>query len=154
MVLFQQAKSIGLSHTWKLLAPLHVLVLFLSCACIWYASFLLVLLFKFEYDSCVSCMCNLCVELYCILCGFHLALWEINGLSHFGGVICFVHLTNLKMCVHEAHHLVLTFQYYLVTMWYVIFMRNSISTMSINFSSWFYLPLVFKNKMNYHIMGE
>ena len=66
---------------------------------------------------------------------------DINGLSHFGGVICFVQFTNLKMRVHEAHHLVLIFQYYLATMWYVIFMRNSNSTMSINFSSWSYLHL-------------
>ena len=27
--------------------------------------------------------------------------WEINGLSHFGGVMCFAHLTILKICVHE-----------------------------------------------------
>ena len=44
---------------------------------------------------------------------------------------------NPKMCIHmRCYHLVLIFQYYLATMWYVMLMRNSNSTMSINFSSW------------------
>ena len=60
-----------------------------------------------------------------------LSFWEINGLFHFGRVICFVHFTILKMCVHEEYHLVLIFQYYLFSMWYVMLMRNSNSIMSI-----------------------
>ena len=82
-----------------------------------------------------------------------LSLWEINGLFHFGRVICFVHFTILKMCVHGKYHLVSIYQYYLFSMWYVLLMRNSNSITSINFSSWFYLPLVLK-EMDYHIMGE
>ena len=44
-----------------------------------------------------------------------------------------MHLTILKMCVHEEYHLVLILQDYLVSMWYVILMRNSNSIMSINY---------------------
>ena len=46
--------------------------------------------------------------------------------------MCFGHFTILKMCVHEEYHLVLIFQDYLVSMWYVMLMRNSNSIMSIN----------------------
>ena len=102
--------------------------MFLPCACIWYATFLLVLLFKIVFDSCVSCMCNFVLSFIGSCVDLNWLFWDINGLSHFGGVKCFVHFTNLKMCVHEGHHLVLIFQYYLATMWYVIFMRNSNST--------------------------
>ena len=62
-------------------------------------------------------------------------LWEINGLSRFGGVICLLHFTILKMCVYEEYHLELILQDYLVSMWYVILMRNSNSMMSIIISS-------------------
>jgi hypothetical protein len=54
------------------------------------------------------------------------------------------HFTILKMCVHEEYRLVLIFKDYLVSMWYVILMRNSISIMSINYLVGFYLPLVAK----------
>ena len=46
--------------------------------------------------------------------------------------MCFGHFTILKMCVHEEYHLVLILQDYLVSMWYVMLMRNSNSIMSIN----------------------
>ena len=82
-----------------------------------------------------------------------LSFWEINGLFHFGGVMCSVHFTILKLCVHEENHLVMIYQYYLFSMWYVMLMRNSNSIMSINFSSWLCLPLVLEN-LDYHIMGE
>src|SRR3954463_2383699 len=39
---------------------------------------------------------------------------------------------NPKMCVHEENHLVVLLHVYLVSMWYVLLMRNSISIMSIN----------------------
>jgi hypothetical protein len=42
------------------------------------------------------------------------------------------HFTILKMCVHEEYHLLLIFKDYLVSMWYVILMRNSNYIMSIN----------------------
>ena len=41
-------------------------------------------------------------------------------------------LHDPKMCVHEEYHLVLILQDYLVSMWYVMLMRNSNSIMSIN----------------------
>ena len=41
-------------------------------------------------------------------------------------------LHDPKMCVHEGYHLVLILQDYLVSMWYVMLMRNSNSIMSIN----------------------
>ena len=51
--------------------------------------------------------------------------------------------TILKMCVHEEYHLVLIYQYYLISMWYVMLMRNSNSIMSINYLLLDYiLPLV------------
>jgi hypothetical protein len=78
------------------------------------------------------------VHVFVCLSLFHLvsilvgSLERINGLSHFGGVTCFGHLTILKMCVHEEYHLELILQDYLVSLWYVILMRNSNSIMSIN----------------------
>ena len=63
-------------------------------------------------------------------------------------------LQNLKMCVHETHHLVLIFQYFLVTMWYVIFMRNSNSTMSIDFSSCFLFASCLKIKWFITLWGS
>jgi hypothetical protein len=44
-------------------------------------------------------------------------------------------LHNLKMCAHEEYYLELILQVYLVSMWYVILMRNSNSIMSINSNS-------------------
>ena len=51
---------------------------------------------------CAPYMCKLCVESLLDLVLISIGSFEkINGLSHFGGVICFVHFTNLKMCVYE-----------------------------------------------------
>ena len=47
-----------------------------------------------------------------------------------------------KMCVHEEYHLVMIYQSYLFSMWYVLLMRNSNSIMSINFLYLDFLPLV------------
>jgi hypothetical protein len=52
------------------------------------------------------------------------------------------HFTILKMCVHEEYHLVSILQDYLVSIWYVILMRNSNSISPLIISSWIYLPLV------------
>jgi hypothetical protein len=52
------------------------------------------------------------------------------------------HFTILKMCVHEEYHLVLIFKDYLVSMWYAILMRNSISLLSINYLVGFCLLLL------------
>ena len=52
-------------------------------------------------------------------------------------------LHDPKMCVHEEYHLELIFQDYLVSMWYVMRMRNSNSMMTINYLLLdSYLPLV------------
>ena len=57
--------------------------------------------------------------------------------------MCFGHFTILKMCAHEEYHLVLILQDYLVSMWYVLFIRNSNSKVSINYLLLdYYLPLV------------
>ena len=53
-------------------------------------------------------------------------------------------LNKPKMCVHEEYHLVMIYQSYLFSMWYVMLMRNSNSIMSINFLSCFCLPLALK----------
>jgi hypothetical protein len=121
LILSHQAKSLGLSYIhiisnaplfsnfyltclhWKLLAPLHVLVLYLPCVCICCA---------FTCLSCnstlgrlfgTSCTCVSYLSLLCILVLSYLALWDIiclllirNCLSHYGGVICFVHITSLE----------------------------------------------------------
>ena len=65
----------------------------------------------------------------------------------------FGQLTIPTICVHEEYHLELILQDYLVSMWYVILMRNSNSIMSINFSSWFCLPLALKEKGLSHYGG-
>jgi hypothetical protein len=115
--------------------PLCVLlVLYQVCVCICCASYLLILCTQ----VCLGCLAHhlLCLEplmpLYDILFG---SFRVINGTSHFGGVICFVHLSFLKMCVHEYYHLVLILQNYLVTMWYVMLMRNSNSRIPLIISS-------------------
>ena len=78
-------------------------------------------------------MCVCCVlSLYCILFYLIWLLWEINGSFYFWGVMCFVHFTILKMCVHEEYHLVLICHDYLVSMWYIVLMKNSNSWISIN----------------------
>ena len=93
---------------WKLLAPLHVLVLYLACVLIWYASDVLIL-------SNQACVCwfayheGVCLVLSLLLPSLYLSrlLWEINGSSHFGGAMCLGHLIILKWNVHEKYHLVL-----------------------------------------------
>ena len=118
MFIFSRAKSFGLSYSisivppcgnmysthlrWKLLAPLHVLVLLLAYACICCVPYLPILSFQ-------VCVCWLHSMYMCCVLSLHWILfyliwllWEINGSFHFGGVTCFVHFTILKMCVHEV----------------------------------------------------
>ena len=75
------------------------------------------------------------------------SFWVINGSSHFGGVICFVHLSFFKMCVHEYHHLVLISQDYLVTMWCVKLMRNSNSKYPLIISIWILIAFCWKERI-------
>jgi hypothetical protein len=49
-----------------------------------------------------------------------------------GVCYAFVHVTILKMCVHEEDHLELILQDYLASMWYVLLVRNSNFIMFIN----------------------
>ena len=110
------------------------LVLYLASVCICCALYLLILsnqvcVCRFAHHVCVS-LCWAFVSTCVYLNWF---FWEINGLSHFWGVIALWLFTILKMCVHEEYHLVLIYQYYLVSMWYVILMRNSNSIMSISY---------------------
>lgn len=77
----------------------------------------------------------------------------INGTSHFGGVICLVHLSFLKMCAHEYYHLVLILQDYLVTMWCVILMRNSNSKCPLIIFSWTLFASCWK-EMNITLWGS
>ena len=89
---------------------------------------------KYVYVGLHNMYVWVCVEplyqlAYILICSF----WETNGLSHFGGVICSLQFTILKMCVHEEYHLVLIYKYYLISMWYVMLMRNSNSIISINY---------------------
>ena len=130
---------------WKLLAPLNVLG-FLPCqvfVCIVLSSYLSWEI-KYVYVGLHTIYLFWALLLLFAILSCWLSFWETNGLSYFGGVICFVHFTILKLCIHEEYHLVLIYQYYLFSMWYVILMRNSNSIMSFNFSSWFCLPLVLK----------
>ena len=81
------------------------------------------------------------------------SFWVINGSSHFGGVICFVHLSFFKMCVHGYHHLVLISQDYLVTMWCVKLMRNSNSKWPLIISSRILIASCWK-EMNITLWGS
>jgi len=38
----------------------------------------------------------------------------INGLSHYGGVICYVYITSLEMCAIEVMPLVFVVVHYIV----------------------------------------
>ena len=111
-----------------------MLVLYLAYACICCATYVLYL----EKSSVCLFVCTPCTCVR-VLSLFHLdsiivgSLERINGLSHFGGVTCFGHLTILKICVHEEYHLELILKDYLVSMWYVILMRNSFSIMYTNY---------------------
>jgi hypothetical protein len=162
-IIFSQVKSFGLycsiSYPMFLLAVTFILIIYtlkVACtlACVRFCTLLVFV--------CVVLSTYLSWEIKYVYVGLHtiylcwavlllfdilscrLSFWEINGLSYFGGVICFVHFTILKLCIHEEYHLVLIYLYYLFSMWYVLLMRNSNSIMSINFSSWFCLPLVLK----------
>ena len=106
--------------TLKVTCPFACLVVYLACICICCASNLLVLSNQvcvcwFAHHVCMSVVLSLFAS--CLYLSW--LLWEINGTTHFGGVMCFVHFTNLQMCVHEEYHLVLILQVYLVSMWYV-----------------------------------
>ena len=103
---------------------------------------------------CTSCTFESCVEpilhLVCILVGSCERLMDHPIL---GGVMCFGHFTILKVCAHEEYHLVLILQDYLVSMWYVLLMRNSNSKMSINYLLLDFVCLLLRI-LGYHIMGE
>ena len=117
------------------------------------------------FPTCLSWFSSMCmlVALHVHVLGvepwLHLVLsywllWEINGSSHFGGVTCFVHFTILKMCVHEEYHLVLIFCDYLVSMWYVMLMRNSNSTIPINHLLLDFICLLYENKWFITLRGS
>ena len=57
------------------------------------------------------------------------------------------------MCTHEYYHLVLILQVYLVTMWYVILMRNSNSKCPLIISSWTLFASCWK-EMNITLWGS
>ena len=61
-----------------------------------------------------------------------------------GECLCFWYSTILKICVHEGYHIVLIFQDYLVSMWYVMLMKNSNSIVYIYHLLLDILPLVGK----------
>ena len=122
---------------WKLLAPLHVLVLYLAFVCICCASDLLILSNQ-GYVCWFAHHVRVCVVLSLFASCLYLSwlLWEINGTSHFGEVMSFVHFTNLQMCVHEEYHLVLILQDYLVSMWYVFSWEIQILKCPLIISCW------------------
>ena len=76
-----------------------------------------------------ACVCwfahHVCLSLLSICFYLIGSFRDFNGLSHFGGVMCFLVTHPLKMCIHEEYHLVVIFQYYLLSLWYVLLMRNS-----------------------------
>jgi hypothetical protein len=130
----------------KVTRSLHVLVLYLACIFIWCASYLLVLI-----QSSMSMLVSkpytvvLVLSLYWICWYLSCLLWYINELSQFGGVLCLVRFTILKICVCEENQLELILQDYRVSMWYATLMRNSNYNVHYSHRFRFYLPLVEKN---------
>jgi hypothetical protein len=107
----------------KLLAPLHILVLYVPCIWLYicYACYLL----YFEKSGlyilqCIPCICD-CVGAYiascCILVG---SCERLMDYPIVGGVICLVEFHNPKIYVHEEYYLELIFRDYLVSLWYVL----------------------------------
>ena len=114
-IILSQAKSAGLCcstlYPMFLLAVtcayiIYTLKVACTLACVWFCTLLVFVyvvlstylswVIKYVY---VGLHTTYCVEpfVFDILSSW-LSFWEIIGLSHFGGVICFVHLTTLKMC--------------------------------------------------------
>ena len=118
--------------------PPFACVSFIPSICLHMLCFLSNLSNEACVDNIVHHVCvNFVLSLYWILCGFYLAPLRYCWTILFLGSDMLLAIHNPKMCIHmRCYHLVLIFQYYLVTMWYVMLMRNSNSTMSINFSSW------------------
>ena len=105
---------------WKLLAPLHVWLCTLHVFVYVVLPICLSWVIKYVYVGLhIMYAWVVCLSLFASYLYLSWLLWEINGTTHFGGVMCFVHFTNLQMCVHEEYHLVLILQDYIVSMWYV-----------------------------------
>ena len=150
--LFSQVKSFGLycsiSYPMFLLVVtcayiIYTLKVACTLACVWFCTLLVFVcvvlstylswVIKYVYVGLHTIYLFWALLLLFDILSCWLSFWEINGLSHFGGVMCFVHFTILTMCVHEEYHLVLIYQSYLFSMWYALLMRNSNSIMSINY---------------------
>ncbi len=118
--------------------------------------------------ACVSFVPSLCLYMLCFLLalsweiksmyvGLHtMYLCSFLSLLHLVGILygsceilmdypimgewyAFGNFIILKMCVHEEYHLELILQDYLVSMWYVILMRNSNSKCPLIISCWFFI---------------
>ena len=140
-IILSQVKSIGLSclyHIsnvppcgnmcstylhWKLLAPLHMLVLYLAYVCICCA-LLYDGLHTMYMCSCVEPLLHLMCILFCY--------FERLMVHPILGEWCPLGTHNPIMCVHEEYHLVLILR---LSSLYVVcmLMRNSNSIMSINY---------------------
>ena len=95
--------------------------------------------------GCITCMYVCVLSLYCIFDFILVGSFErLMDYPILGECLCFWYSTILKMCVHEEYYIVLIFQDNLVSMWYVMLMRNSNSLVSINHLQLDILPLVYK----------
>ena len=108
---------------------------FVSCICLYILCFLLDLSWEIKsmdvrLRTMYLCLCWSLFASCCILYGSCEWLMDYPILGEWYAL---GNVTSLKMCVHEEYHLVLILQVYLVSMWYVILMRNSSSIMSINY---------------------
>ena len=103
---------------------------------------------------CITCMYVCVLSLYCIFAFILVGSFErLMDYPILGECLCFWYFTILNMCVYEEYHIVLIFQGYIVSMWYVMLMKNSNSIVSINH---LLLDLFASccEEMDYHIMGE
>ena len=134
--------------TLKVTCPLAFLVLFIACVCIWCVSKLP--LCMLVYTSCTRVSF---VEPFASCLFLSWLLWEINGISHYGGVMCFVHLTILYMCtwvIPSSIDITRLSSRYVVC----LLMRNSNSKLSINYLLLDpFICLLFILNWH-HIMGE
>jgi hypothetical protein len=125
---------------WKLLALcmldfvsfMCLYILCLVCAC-WFAHHVQLFLLSL-------------LHIICIL----LALVRDWWFTPFLGSDMLWHSTILKICVHEEYHLVLIFKVYLVSMWYVILMRNPNYIMSINHLVLGFFCLLWNNDLSHY----
>ena len=150
-IIFSQAKSAGLCYS--TLYPMFLLAI--TCAYILHTLKVACTLACVRFGTLLLCVCGVLSTYFSwvikyVYVGFHtiylhwalLLLFDIFLLALFlidywtipfwgSDMLCALH--NPKMCIHEEYHLVLIYQYYLLSMWYVILMRNSNSIMSITY---------------------